>query len=121
MIDMVPMVRPNAVCFRAVGRVTHADYVNVLIPVLEELLTVHSTGRLLCILDEAFDRFTAAALADDARWGTRHLGAFERIAIVTESDFIKHAFQLFAPLIAGDVHLYPLDELEEARGWIDGE
>jgi hypothetical protein len=44
----------------------------------------------------------------------------ERVAIVTDIDWISHTAKLFAFVLPGDVRVFPLSEAENAREWIVG-
>ena len=47
-----------------------------------------------------------------------HLRDFEKVALVSDITWIRHAVRLFAPLIPGHVHVFGDAELAEAKAWI---
>ena len=47
-----------------------------------------------------------------------HLTRWERIAVVTDVDWIKHMVQFFRFLMSGENKVFPLAEAAQARAWI---
>ncbi|MGO9138551.1 MAG: STAS/SEC14 domain-containing protein [Syntrophales bacterium] len=52
--------------------------------------------RVLYQLSRDFLGFTAGAMLDDAKLGIRHLTQFEKIAVVTDANWISRAVQFFS-------------------------
>lgn len=102
----------------ATERVTGEDYTQVLRPALEQRLQQHDRLRLLYHLGPEFRRFTTTALWDDPRLGLQHLEDFERIAIVTDVDWIRTAVEALNPVAPQTWRLFDNDELDSARAWI---
>ena len=63
-------------------------------------------------------RFQLPAAWEDFKLGMEHLTRWERIAVVTDVDWIRHTFNAFTFLIPGEITLFHLDEMTEARAWI---
>ena len=55
----------------------------------------------------------------DAGLGTGHIGSFERIAVVTDADWLRGAIHLFGGPIPGEVRLFTASQCPEAREWIE--
>ncbi|BBZ60931.1 hypothetical protein MMON_22320 [Mycolicibacterium monacense] len=49
-----------------------------------------------------------------------HHSAFKRIAIVTDMDWVTHTLHLLAWMVAGEVRLFGLADLERAKQWAAG-
>jgi len=49
-----------------------------------------------------------------------HLTRWERVAVVTDVDWIKHTMQFFSFMMPGQLKTFPLAQAEEARKWIAG-
>jgi stage II sporulation SpoAA-like protein len=47
-----------------------------------------------------------------------HVRHWERIALVTDIDWIGSAMKVFSFLMPGDVRLFPLSAADQAREWI---
>jgi SpoIIAA-like len=118
MIEIISDMPENVVAVRASGKVTGEDYDKVLIPALEEKLKKHKKIRVLYHLGGDFSGFTAEAMWDDAKVGIRHLTAFEKIAVVSDVDWIVGAVKVFAFVIPCPVRIFGNERLHEAKVWV---
>lgn len=101
----------------ASGEITARDYAETLRPLIEARLKAQPKLKLLYRLGPDFD-YTAGAVLADARLGLTHWNDFSRVAIVTDADWIARAVRLFAPLIPGEVRVFPDAGLDAAKAWI---
>ena len=118
MIEMIPDMPDNVVAVSAKGKVTGEDYDKVLIPSIEERLKRHQKIRVLYQLGKDFSGFSAVAMWEDAKVGIRHLTAFERIAVVSDVDWIIGAVKVFAFLIPCPLKIFRNEKLPEAIIWV---
>lgn len=105
-----------AIC--ASGEVDATDYETVLMPALDAALKKHNRIRVFYQLTPEFTGFTAGAMWDDSKIGFAHWKAGERIAVVTDIQWIAHATRMFAFLMQGMAKVFSNSELAEARTWI---
>ncbi len=118
MIVAIPDLPDGVLGFEASGEVTGEDYERVLIPAVEGALESHEKIRLLYLLGEGFEGYSAAAMWDDTKVGMEHLLSWERIAVVTDHDAYRRLVRGFGFLIPAQVRVFALDELDEARAWL---
>ena len=102
----------------ASGEVTSDDYANVLVPALEDKLTRFKKARLLYVIGGDFDGYTGGAAWEDAKVGMKHWTSFERIALVTNVDWIESSVKAFGFVFPGEVRVFDDDDLEKARQWV---
>jgi SpoIIAA-like len=106
---------------RFVGEISRRDYDDVLIPALNTAFASKDV-RCLCLLDHDFKGYEAGAVWEDVKTGVRFgLGqhsSWKRTALVTDSDWIRHATALFGWMAPGELKLFPVDKLGEARAWV---
>lgn len=108
----------NVLGFEASGEVTAEDYQSVLVPELEDKLRKIKNVRLLYILGVTFEGFTHAAMWQDTKVGLRHLTRFDRIAVVTDVDWIGNSIKVFGFAMPGEVRVFTIDDLHAAREWV---
>ena len=73
MIEMLSDLPDNVLGVEAKGEVTGGDYEQVLVPEIEERLARHDKIRLVYVLGEEFDGYSAGAMWDDTKVGMEHL------------------------------------------------
>jgi hypothetical protein len=120
MIERLTGLPDNVIGFSAHGKVTAADYEQHLVPAVEAALAAHDKVRLLYQLGEDFDGFEVGALWEDAKVGLMHLAAWERIALVTDVEWLGTATKAMGFMMPGEVRVFPNAELEAARDWLRG-
>ena len=60
------------------------------------------------------------ALGDDAAFGFKHWHQFKRIAVVTESAWLRAAMTMFCPFFPSQIQLFKLAKLDATKTWISG-
>jgi hypothetical protein len=118
MIKQITDLPDNVLGFTAMGTVTANDYESVIIPAVEALFSRHSKVRFLYHLGDDFSGFEAAAVWDDTKLGLMHLGGWERMAVVSDIEWIRAAVKIFGLAIPGHVRIFHNRELAEATRWI---
>lgn len=107
----------NVVAFRCSGRITRSDYETVLVPVVLDRLHSHDRLRLYYETDQDFS-LDPGAMWEDLKLGIEHLTRWEKIAVVTNVEWIRTAAQFFAFLMPAATKLFWRDDAEQAREWI---
>jgi hypothetical protein len=122
LIERLTDMPPGTLGFRVTGEVEREDYDNVLTPELNRAAEAGPLRTLYVI--ETLDEMEPGALWADAKLGfdlgLRHRDAWVRSSIVTDIDWITRAAKLFAWMIPGEVRVFPLAELEQAKAWTAG-
>ena len=118
MVEQISGLPDNVLGFTAKGTVTANDYESVIIPAVEALFTHHSKIRFLYHLGDEFSGFEAAAVWDDTKLGLTHFSGWERMAVVSDVEWIRAAIKIFGLAIPGQVRVYHNSELAEAKRWI---
>ena len=118
MIEMISGLPANVLGFSAKGVVTAEDYETVIIPVVEERFSHQDKVRLLYHIGEESAGFEAAAMWDDTKLGMKHITGWERIAVVTDIEWMRIALKVFGFGMPGEIRVFHNDELARAVHWI---
>lgn len=105
---------PNVLTIKASGKLTHADY-QQLIPKLEGLLRERGKVGILFVLEECRG-WSLRAAWDDLKFGLKHRGDFERCAVVGQKTWQRWMTNLSKPFFK--VRYFDRCELENARQWV---
>ena len=120
MIERIEGAPQGVLAFRAVGEVHAEDYDEVLKPAVDEALAAGGKLRVVFELGPDFDKYSAGAAWDDAALGFSHLRSWERCAIITEHDWVRHAAKAFAWMMPGELKVFGEDERAAAMTWAAG-
>jgi hypothetical protein len=118
MVERIPDLPENVLGFRAKGTLTANDYESVIVPAVEALLARHGKIRFLYHLGDDFAGVEAGAAWDDAKLGLKHITGWERMALVSDVEWIRTTVRLFGLAIPGHVRVFHDGELAEAKRWV---
>lgn len=110
----------NIVAFRALAEVTKDDFLTAVIPAVEHLVKQTNEINFLLVLDTDIENFTTGAWIQDALLGLKHLGKWNRAAIVTDTDEIISFTNGFSFIVPGEFRGYKKVEFNKALNWVEG-
>jgi hypothetical protein len=117
MITVLDNLPANVLGVEATGKVTDEDYEQVLIPAIRERRAADGKLRIVFVFGDDFDGWTFGAMWDDAKVGLDDPRAWEKVAIVSDKDWLRHTVKAFGWMIPGAVRVFGLDELDAAGAW----
>lgn len=120
MIEKIDGMPGRSVGLRASGKLTKEDYVEVLEPALSEAVASGEV-RLLFVL-ESYDGLEWGAMPEDLKTGFRawfrEHKAWQKMAFVTDVEWIAKATRAFAWVAPGELKVFSLGEEDAARAWV---
>ena len=118
MIERLKGFPDNVLAFVCSGRVTKAEYDMALVPAVRAALKAHDKVRIYYETAADFRGIAPGAVWEDFKVGMEHLTRWERAAVVTDVNWIKHTMQFFSFLMPGQMKIFPHSEVARAREWI---
>jgi hypothetical protein len=123
MIERLQDMPEGTIGFEFAGDVTGEEYREVLEPPLEEAVEAGEV-RLLLRTAADFDGMKLGARFEDAkanfRLGLAHRKAWKRVAIVTDSDWLRGSFRLWSHFVPVEMKIFTTAEAPDARTWVAG-
>lgn len=120
MIETLHNIPENVAGFRATGKVTKEDYKTIIEPKVKELAENAPGINFLFLLDTDVSNFSAGALMEDALMGLKEFTHWHRVAVVSDSSFIKNGTDIFGFIAPGEYKGFDKPELEKAVSWVSG-
>jgi hypothetical protein len=108
----------NVAGFSATGEVTPEDYKSVIVPIVDKKIANFGKIRLFLHLGPGFKGFTSGAMREDAEMGLKNWEAWEKIAVVTDVDWIRHTVRAFSWIMPGRVKIYENQGYSEGIQWV---
>jgi len=118
MIKKIDRLADGIIGFHASGVVTKEDYVDTIVPTVEKALAQHDKISVLYVIDDDFDHYAWQAMIEDGKIGFKHPFGWDKIALVTDVDWMINAVKYMGPLIPFNIKRYPMCELESAKKWL---
>jgi len=103
--------------FKAVGKLTHEDYVKVT-PLIDAALVGVKDPHIKALVDiSEFDGWELRAAWDDFKIGLKHGFDFEKIAIYGQDKWVEYGINVTSWFMSGEVKEF--DSIENALGWLN--
>jgi hypothetical protein len=122
MIEVLPDMPEGVTGIRVSGRL-RGDELREIKPAIAELL---KTGeiRIVEVIASDYEGFGPGGLVEDLKLGLGtvlpHHSAFERIAVVSDKEWVAHTLHALAWMLPGELAVFGLGELERAKEWAAG-
>jgi hypothetical protein len=104
MFKFIEGLPQDVLAIAAVGKVTHEDYRDTLVPKAESMMA-QGPIKLFYVIGKEFTGFELEALWDDAVLGVKHWHDFSQIAVVTNHAWLRAAVSMFKPFFHGEVRV----------------
>ena len=96
------------------GKLTHSDYVDILIPKFEEI-SKNGSIKIMTVIS-SFEGIEFTAIFDDLKTVYKHRKDFEKIAVVTNSAWINLGLNIFKAITSGEVKTF--ENEQDAQQWL---
>jgi len=107
--------------FRLSKKVTAEDYEEILIPAIKKQLKITPKLKVLYHVDQDFDSYEFQAMVDDAKAGMEFFSNWEKIAVVSDIDWLVNSVKLFSFMLPGEIKTFSNKEIEKAKEWLQEE
>jgi len=118
MIERLQGFPDNVIAVAAKGQVTRADYEQVLVPEVERVFKNHQKVKFYYELGPEFAGLEPGAIWEDVKETIRHFGQWEKMAVVTDFDWIKRLVTGFGAIMPGEVRVFANSDQTCARAWV---
>jgi SpoIIAA-like len=104
--------------FEAVGEVEDDDWEDAVEPVLRREIAEGRNVRLLYLIGSEAREVEGDAMSADTGFRVRHATSFERVAVVSDEDWIRPALRGLSFLLPGKARGFRVRDLAEAKAWL---
>jgi len=104
--------------FEAVGEVEDDDWEKTVEPLLRQEIAAGRNVRLLYLLGPSTREVEGDAMKADTGFRARHASSFDRVAVVSDEDWMRPALRALSFLLPGKAKAFPVRELAEAKAWL---
>ena len=104
--------------FEAVGEVEDDDWEETVEPVLRREIAEGRNVRLLYLIGAGAREVEGDAMSADAGFRVRHATSYERVAVVSDEDWMRPALRALSFLLPGKARGFRVRDLAEAKAWL---
>src|SRR3954471_16400975 len=121
MVTVIPTSGPGTLAFVISGRLTRADYRDLLLPPVRETIAKGEAIRMLAVIDD-FSGLEPGGLLEEltaaAKLGTGHRSLPAYFAVVTDTPWVRRAIALFGWLAPGQTRVFTTAQRADAETWL---
>jgi hypothetical protein len=104
--------------FEAAGEVDDDDWEDSVEPLLRQEIADGHKVRMLYLLGPGTRELEGDAVKADAGFRARHASSYERVAVVSDEDWVRPALKALSFLVPGKAKGFRTRELAEAKTWL---
>ena len=108
----------GTVGFEAVGEVEDDDWEEAVEPILRSEVAEGQKIRLLYLLGPEAATPRATQSRRDTGFRARHATSFDRVAVVSDEDWMRPALRALSALLPGKARGFPVRECRSRKAWV---
>jgi hypothetical protein len=118
MLRRITDMPAGTIGFEAVGEVEDDDWEETVEPVLRQEIAAGRNVRLLYLIGTGAHEVEGDAMSADTGFRVRHATSYERVAVVSDEDWIRPALRALSFLLPGKARGFRVHDLAEAKAWL---
>ena len=118
MLKQIPAMPAGTIGFEALGKVEDDDFEDAVEPVLRREIAAGRKIRLLYLLGPELREYESETLGEEMKFAARHHSSYERVAVVSDEDWLRPALRVLSVLVPGHLRAFPVAELGAATEWL---
>jgi hypothetical protein len=118
MLRAMSEMPPGTIGFEARGEVEDDDWEHIVEPVLRREIADGHKVKLLYVLGAQAREVEGDAMSADIEFRARHASSFERVAVVSDEDWMRPALRALSFLMPGKARGFRVKELDQAKAWL---
>jgi hypothetical protein len=118
MLRAITDMPAGTIGFEAIGEVEDDDWEHAVEPVLRREIAEGRKVRLLYLLGPESRDVEGDAMTKDTGFRARHASSFERMAVVSDEDWMGPALRALSMLLPGKAKAFRVGELGAAKAWL---
>jgi hypothetical protein len=104
--------------FEAVGEVEDDDWEEMVEPLLRQEIAAGRDVRLLYLIGVEAREVEGDAMKADTGFRMRHATSFERVAVVSDEDWVRPGLRALSFLLPGKARGFRVRDLADAKAWL---
>ncbi len=117
MIKQIENLSDKVLGFEFSGNVTAKEYESIIFPAIEKYSKQQPKLRLLCHFTDK-TKIDFGAMWDDTLVGLKHYFHWEKIAVVSDINWLNHTFKAMSFLLPGHLRTYSNNDIQKSISWL---
>lgn len=118
MVELLKDFPPHVAAYRASGEVEKEEYEKVVMARVDEVAAAYGKINFIVLLETKMQNYTLPAFLDYLKVSFEHFSKWNRMAIVTDQNWVRTAYEVLSKIVPGEIRGYELAQFEEAKQWV---
>jgi hypothetical protein len=120
MVELLTDLPPHVAAYKALGAISKEEYETVVMARVDEVAAVYGRINFLVQLETGMENYSIGAFIDYIKVSFEHFSKWNRMAIVSDQQWVRRAYDTLSYLVHGEIRTYELKELDNAKEWVSG-
>ncbi len=117
MIEVLEISK-DIIGFKLSREVSAKEYEDILMPALKSKAKEQKKLKVLYQIGKDFDRYDFSAMLDDAKVGFVFYLLWEKIAVVSNIEWINDVVKAFSFVVPAKIRVFENRDIEKAKEWL---
>ena len=118
MVELLTDFPPHVAAYRAWGAISKEEYEDVVMQRVDEVAAEYGRINFLVLLETDLENYSVGAFINYLRISFRHFNKWNHMAIVSDQQWVRKAYDILSPLVHGEVRGYKIAEFDAAKQWV---
>jgi hypothetical protein len=118
MVELLEDFPPHVAAYKASGSVSKEEYRQVVMERVNKVAAQYGVINFLVRLETSMDNYSIGAFMNYIKISFQHFSKWNRMAIVTDEQWLRQAYRVLGYLVHGEIRCYPLNEYDTAKQWV---
>src|SRR3978361_2248857 len=118
MVVLITDLPPHVAAYKATGAISKEEYEQVVMHRIDEVAAKYGTINFLVLLETGMENYSIGAFIDYVKVSFQHFSKWNRMAIVTDQDWVAKAYDALSYMVHGEIRSYAVKDLEAAKAWV---
>lgn len=118
MVELLTDLPPHVAAYKAIGAISKEEYEQVVMHRVDQVAAEYGTINFLVLLETGMENYSIGAFIDYIKVSFEHFSKWNRMAIVTDQEWVGKAYNALSYLVHGEIRSYPVKDLNTAKAWV---
>lgn len=121
MVELLTDFPPHVAAYRAWGAISKEEYERMVMARVDEVANTFGKINFLVLLETPMHNYSISAFIDYLKVSFEHFTKWERMAIVTNEQWVRQAYKMLSHIVHGEIKGYELKDMDKAKAWVSAQ
>lgn len=118
MVELLTDLPAHVAAYKASGAISKEEYESIVMTRVNEVAAHHNKINFLVQLQTGMENYSIGAFIDYVKVSFEHFTQWNRMAIVTDQQWVRRAYDALSYIVHGEIRTYELKDLDIAKEWV---